>query len=179
MVQRKIAILSIIVAAAALAACSSTPKEGPDRQEASAKLVEKNIPDWFNTPSESSSAYKAVGDGVSGSLSGALSNARTAAFEGICQSAGSMVRSQNKQFRQDTGSASTSVNTSVTRNFCPDVDVSGAVVEKQQIFRDGSRFRAFVLVRLDKGASSAKAVNATADKEFKELDKLNAEFKKQ
>lgn len=178
MSRRTFAIMSAIVAAAALTACSSTPKDGNERQVASAKLVEKNTPDWFTEVPVSNSAYKAVGDGVSSSMSGALSNARTAAFEGICQSAGSVVRSQNKQFRQDGESASSSVNTSVTRNFCPDVDVSGSVIERQQIFRDGARFRAFVLVSLDKNAAANKSVRATAAKEFNELDRLNSEFKR-
>lgn len=166
-------ILPIVVVA--LAACStSTPAPTPiDKQEQSARVVEKNTPEWFLTMQQSPSAYKSVGDGASSSMSGALSNARTAAFEGICQAAGSIVRSQSKQFRQDTDSSSSSLTTSVTRNFCPDVDMTGAVVEKQHVIRDGSRFRAFVLVSLDKGVSTDKSTRNTAAQEFKELDQLN------
>ena len=142
-------------------------------------MVEKNTPEWFLTAQQSPNAYKSVGDGASSSMSGALSNARTAAFEGICQSAGSIVRSQNKQFRQDTESNSTAMTTSVTRNFCPDVDVSGAVVEKQHIARDGARFRAWVLVSLDKGAANNKHVRSTAAQEFKELDQINEDYQAQ
>jgi predicted acyltransferase (DUF342 family) len=168
----------ILVAAmvATLAACSSAPVS---QQEQSAKLVEKTVPDWFLAASSTPTAYKSAGDGVSGSISGALGNARANAFEGICQAAGGVVRSQTKVFRQDTESKSSSVSTTAIRNFCPDVDVSGASVEKQLIVRDGERFRAFVLVSLDKGAASDKAVKTTAAQEFKELDQLNADHQAQ
>ena len=81
------------------------------------KLIEKETPAWFLKPETNSSNHQAVGDGVSASMSGALSNARTAAFEGLCQSAGSVVRSQSKQFRQDTAQSSQQVNITATRNF--------------------------------------------------------------
>ena len=116
-------------------------------------------------------------------MSGALSNARANAFEGICQSAGGTVRSQTKIFRQDTESASTSLSTTAIRNLCPDVDVTGAVVEKRKIMQDGARFRAFVLVALPVGDKNVLARTKQADKlqlkatqtseeAFKELDKL-------
>ena len=174
--NRSIAILAATAAVLALTACGTT--RAPDPQEVSAKLVEKSAPDWFTNPQSNASAYQAVGDGVSASMSGAVSNARTAAFEGICQSAGAVVRSQSKQFRMDTERSSGQVNTTATRNFCPDVDVSGAVVEKQHIVRDGSRFRAFVLVSLNKGVNAAKGIKSVADAEFKDLDRVNDEYQK-
>lgn len=171
----RLALSAVLVAT--LAACSSTPPVS--QQEQSAKLVEKVVPEWFLNASSTPTAYKSAGDGVSGSISGAIGNARANAFEGICQAAGGTVRSQTKIFRQDTESKSTSMSTTAIRNFCPDVDVSGASIEKQQVVRDGERFRAFVLVSLDKGAASDKHVRTTAAQEFKELDKLNAEVQSQ
>lgn len=168
-------VLSLAMVAA-LAACSSAPVS---QQETSAKLVEKVVPEWFMNASSTPTAYKSAGDGVSGSISGAIGNARANAFEGICQAAGGTVRSQTKIFRQDTETKSSSVSTTAIRNFCPDVDVSGASIEKQQVVRDGERFRAFVLVSLDKGAASDKAVKTTAAQEFKELDALNADHQAQ
>ena len=172
--NRSIVAITVATAAIALAACSTT--KAPDPQEVSAKLVEKVAPDWFTAPPANNSAYQAVGDGVSASISGAVANARTSAFEGICQSAGGVVRSQSKQFRVDTDRSSSQVNTTATRNFCPDVDVSGAVVEKQHIVRDGARFRAFVLVSLDRGVSLTRGVRTQADAEFRELDQVNSEY---
>lgn len=164
-------VISIAIVST-LAACSSPmPK-----QEASASLIEKETPDWFLSSVSTLTAYKSVGDGVSSSLSGALSNARAAAFEGICQSAGGTVRSQTKIFRQDTEGKSASISTTAIRNFCPDVDVSSASIEKSKVIRDGSQFRAFVLVTMDKNTIASKAVTATSAQEFKELDYLNTEF---
>jgi hypothetical protein len=141
------------------------------------------IPDWFVEVPKSSDTIYSVGDGVSSSMSGALGNARANAFEGICQSAGGTVRSQTKIFRQDTESSSTSLSTTAIRNLCPDVDVTGAVVEKRKVIQDGARFRAFVLVALPMGDKNVLARTKQADKvqlkatqssgeAFKELDQL-------
>ena len=152
-------------------------------QEASATRAMDAIPDWFVEVPKVDGVIHSVGDGVSSSMSGALSNARANAFEGICQSAGGTVRSQTKVYRQDTESSSTSLSTTAIRNLCPDVDVTGAVVEKRKIIQDGSRFRAFVLVGLPMGEKNTLARQKHADKiseraagnaqrEFKELDDL-------
>jgi hypothetical protein len=141
------------------------------------------VPDWFVEVPKNPNTIYAVGDGVSGSISGALGNARANAFEGICQSAGGQVRSQTKVFRTDTERASTSISTTAIRNLCPDVDVTGATVEKRKIVRDGDRYRAYVLVSLPMGEANVLSRTKQADKmqekalgtreqEFKELDRL-------
>lgn len=141
------------------------------------------MPTWFTEVPKTEGVIHAVGDGVSGSLSGALGNARANAFEGICQAAGGTVRSQTKIYRQDTEASSTSMSTTAIRNLCPDVDVTGAVVEKRKIIQEGNRFRAYVLVGLPMGEKNTLArqkqidkvserAAGNADKEFKELDRL-------
>jgi hypothetical protein len=162
-----------------------TPVVAPvvNRQEQSAQRAVEAIPDWFIDVPKSSDTIYSVGDGVSGSMSGALTNARANAFEGICQSAGGTVRSQTKIFRQDTEGSSNSMSTTAIRNLCPDVDVTGAVVEKRKVIQDGSRFRAYVLVALPLGDKNVLARTKQADKmqdramqssgeAFKELDQL-------
>ena len=152
-------------------------------QEASAQRVIDNVPEWFVDVPKKDNAIYAVGDGVSGSLSGAIGNARANAFEGICQAAGGKVRSQTKVFRQDTEQSSVSVTTTAIRNICPDVDVTGATVEKRSVIRDGNRFRAYVLVALPTGEANTLARTKQADRiteraldardrEFKELDQV-------
>jgi hypothetical protein len=152
-------------------------------QEANVQRAIDAVPDWFVEVPKSSDTIYSVGDGVSSSMSGALGNARANAFEGICQSAGGTVRSQTKIFRQDTESSSTSLSTTAIRNLCPDVDITGAVVEKRKVIQDGSRFRAFVLVALPMGEKNVLARTKHADKlqekavqssedAFKELDNL-------
>lgn len=188
-------ILSITAVVLALSACSTTkpaepvatvaPKMTPvsSPQEAAAQRVIDNTPEWFVDVPKKDNVIFAVGDGVSGSLSGAIGNARANAFEGICQAAGGKVRSQTKVFRQDTESSSTSVTTTAIRSMCPDVDVTGASVEKRTVIRDGNRFRAYVLVALPMGESNTLARIKQADKiqekaldarerEFKELDRI-------
>lgn len=188
--------LLVIAAGALLTACGTTQtvtQTAPQPQvarpvqvspgEASAQRVIDNVPEWFVDVPKKDNVIYAVGDGVSGSLSGAIGNARANAFEGICQSAGGRVRSQTKVYRQDTERSSVSVTTTAIRNICPDVDVTGANVEKRSVIRDGDRYRAFVLVALPVGEANVLARTKQADKlqeraisnkeqEFRELDRL-------
>ena len=152
-------------------------------QVASEQRAMDAIPDWFVDVPKSTDTIYSVGDGVSSSMSGALGNARANAFEGICQTAGGTVRSQTKIYRQDTETNSTSLSTTAIRNLCPDVDVTGAVVEKRRIIQDGVRFRAFVLVALPIGEKNTLArtkhndrmqerTMQTSEEAFRELDHL-------
>ena len=152
-------------------------------QEQAVRNAVSQIPDWFVDVPKVDNTIHAVGDGVSGSISGAIAQARANAFEGICQAAGGKVRSQTKVFRTDTEKSSTSVSTTAIRNLCPDVDVTGAVVEKRKIIQDGTRFRAYLLVALPVGEANVLARTKQADKmqelaigtkerEFKEMDQL-------
>lgn len=157
-------------------------------QEQAVRQTINQIPDWFVDVPKVDNAIHAVGDGVSGSVSGAIAQARANAFEGICQAAGGRVRSQTKIFRQDTEKSSTSYSTTAIRNICPDVDVTGATVEKRKIVQDGGRYRAFVLVSLPTGDANTLARTKQSDKmdelsitnkdkEFKELDRIVDEEK--
>jgi hypothetical protein len=191
----------VAVAVASLAACSSVKSQNQSQvlytpmpvvaQTAPAPVVPpaeaavvrtiSQIPDWFVDIPKVENTIHAVGDGVSGSVSGAIAQARANAFEGICQAAGGKVSSQTKIFRQDTEKSSTSYSTTAIRNLCPSVDVTGATVEKRKIIQDGSRYRAFVLVALPVGEANKLARQKHSDKmdelsltnkerEFKELD---------
>jgi hypothetical protein len=179
------------IAVASLAACSSTPPAPqaavqPVQQAPGASM--SSVPDWFTEVPKSDDYIYAVGDGVSGSVSGSLGNARANAFEGICQGAGGTVRSQTKIFRQDTESSSSSMSTTAIRNFCADVNVAGATVEKSKIVVENGRYHAFVLVALPLGDKNKvtkaqreqardNAVKSTAEREFRELDQLNDKSK--
>ena len=198
--MKRIAIISVI---STLTACSSmstptatapVPTPAPvavqtapapvlSSQEQLVQNAVNQIPKWFVEVPRVENTIHAVGDGVSGSISGAIAQARGNAFEGICQAAGGRVRSQTKVFRQDTEKSSTSVTTTAIRNLCPDVDVTGAVVENRKVVQDGNRFRAYLLVALPVGEANVLARTKQADKmqelaignkehEFKELDRL-------
>lgn len=178
-------LLLVVAIGSLLTACASGPQ--PTAQQKveieRAKVSVSNIPDWFaDLPKEDNAIY-ATGDAVSSSASGALSTARANAFEGICQSAGGKVRSQTKVYRVDTEKSSTSTSTTAIRNFCPDVDVTGAQVAKTAFVQEGGRIRAFVLVKLPTGDANTlartkhrerlerQAVGNMKD-EFKELDRV-------
>jgi hypothetical protein len=134
------------------------------RQEISAVRTESAVPEWFgNLPSQPNKIF-AVGDGKSGSPSAALANARAEAFFSICQSAGGRVRGKTDITRTDTENSSTNVTTTAIRNFCPDVDITGATVERTHFVRDGSRFQAFVLVSLPLGEANVLSRTKQADK---------------
>jgi hypothetical protein len=175
------------VALAVLAGCSTTDKYEKraevdrERREKAAERVIDGAPDWFSKPPVSKDAIYSVGDSYGGTLSGAISNARANAFEGICQAAGGTVRSQTKVYRQDTESGSTGMTTTAIRNMCPDVDVTGADIDKQKIIRVGDRYHAYVLVALPMGEANVlartkqrerlqrQAVGAS-ERAFRELD---------
>jgi hypothetical protein len=186
-------LLVILSVASTLAACSTAQQPQAIAQPVAVQPVQAQapmsaIPEWFTDHPKSDEALYSVGDGVSSSVSGALGNARANAFEGICQGAGGTVRSQTKIFRQDTENGSTSMSTTAIRNFCADVSVAGAHVEKSKVIVENGRYHAFVLVSLplgDKNVITRKkqaqaddvAVKTNAQKEFKELDDLNDKAK--
>lgn len=185
----------IVLSVAGLAACaSSTPPANqviPQNVQVTAQTNQasmSSVPDWFMQIPKSEDHLYSVGDGVSSSVSGALGNARANAFEGICQGAGGTVRSQTKIFRQDTENGSTSMSTTAIRNFCADVSVAGAFVEKSNIVVENGRYHAYVLVglplgdknkvtRTQRNKSADTEVKTNAEREFKELDQLNEKAK--
>jgi len=189
--------LLVVLSVAGLAACSSTKPQTAMAPQPTVQPVQvatapqpsmSSIPEWFTSVPKDEDHIYAVGDGVSGSVSGALGNARANAFEGICQGAGGTVRSQTKIYRQDTETGSKSVSTTAIRNFCADVSVAGSHVEKSNIVVENGRYHAFVLVSLPLGDKNkvTKAqrertadlgVKTDAQKEFKELDELNNKAK--
>jgi hypothetical protein len=189
--------LLVVLSVAGLAACSSTkpqtamapqPTVQPVQAVTAPQASMSSIPEWFTSVPNDEDHIYAVGDGVSGSASGALGNARANAFEGICQGSGGTVRSQTKIYRQDTETGSKSVSTTAIRNFCADVNVAGSHVEKSNIVVENGRYHAFVLVALPLGDKNkvTKAqrertadlgVKTDAQKEFKELDELNNKAK--
>jgi hypothetical protein len=186
--------LLVVLSVAGLAACAQTqPQVQPVTQAPIPVAVQTQapstiIPEWFTDHPKSDDFLIAVGDGVSSSVSGALGNARANAFEGICQGAGGTVRSQTKIYRQDTENGSSSMSTTAIRNFCADVSVAGARVEKSKVISENGRYHAFVLVALplgDKNVITRKKqadaadtnVRTSSEHEFKELDQLNEKSK--
>lgn len=178
-------LVLVLAVGSLLTACGTTGTQTAQQkyQAQQAQASVDNIPSWFTEVPKADDAIYAVGDAVSGSASGALSTARANAFEGICQTAGGKVRSQTKVYRVDTEKSSTSTSTTAIRNFCPDVDVTGASVTKTAFIQEGGRIRAFVQVKLPIGDANVLARTKQREQmerqavsnmkeEFKELDRI-------
>jgi hypothetical protein len=172
-------MLLLTLTVSALAACSSTPRSSAEIQEEratkQAKATLGDAPDWFlNQPKSTTTMVYAVGDGISTSITGAYTYARANALETVCQAAGGTVRSNTEIYRQDSVNSGSGVSTTAIRNSCPDVDVSGATIENKFISREGSRFRAYVLVAYDTTSATNRGTQRAADRAFKKLDQMNA-----
>jgi hypothetical protein len=187
--MKKVAL--VLAVGAVLTACGTTGPQPTAQQKFEVQRAQTsigNIPEWFTDIPKDDGAIYATGDAVSSSASGALSVARANAFEGICQTAGGKVRSQTKVYRVDTEKSSTSTSTTAIRNFCPDVDVTGATVTKSSFVQEGGRIRAFVMVKLPIGDNNVLARTKQRDQlerqavggmkqEFKELDEITRQDK--
>jgi len=152
-----------------------------DRQERAVDRALDQAPKWMTELPKSKDAVFASGTASSGDYNMALGIARTNAFEGICMAAGGEVKSQTKVFRTDTEKSSTALNTTAIKSMCPKVDITGAEVKDTKMVRDGTRFRAYVLVALPMGEANTLATTKEAnrqarramsqrDQEFRELD---------
>lgn len=174
-----------------LAGCSTTDvyekraEAARERQEKAVDRALDQAPKWMTDLPKSKDAVFASGTASSGDYNMALGIARTNAFEGICMAAGGEVSSQTKVFRTDTERSSTTLNTTAIKSMCPKVDITGAEVKDTKMVRDGTRFRAYVLVALPMGEANTlattKEVNRQArramgqrDREFRELDSQKA-----
>jgi hypothetical protein len=156
-----------------------------ERQERAVDRVLDQAPKWMAELPKSKDAVYASGTAASGDYNMALGVARTNAFEGICMAAGGEVKSQTKVFRTDTERTSTQLNTTAIKSMCPSVDITGAEVKDSKMIREGTRFRAYVLVALPMGEANTLATTKEAnrqarravgqrDAEFRELDTLKA-----
>ena len=187
--MKRLVLVSAI--GAVLAGCSTTSDVYEKRAEAARERQERAVdraideaPKWMTELPKSNDAVYASGTAVSGDYSMALGIARTNAFEGICMAAGGKVKSQTKVFRTDTERTSTRLNTTAIKSMCPNVDITGAEVVSDggvKVVRDGTRFRAYVLVALPIGEANTLATTKEANRqarlaisrrdiEFKELD---------
>jgi hypothetical protein len=181
--------LILVPTIAALAACSSAPKEQFDRrayeitkeQERRANRAIEQAPKWMLELPKSNSATYENGTGVSADMSMATHKAKMMAFGKICMAAGGRVDQQSKMFRTDTESASTEVTELAVKTMCPNVDITGAEVVETKIIAEGTRFRAYVLMALPFGEANVLGRERTSrelhrraldrsDRAFRELD---------
>ncbi len=154
--MRTIAILSLV---AALAACSSAPKdpyerrawEEQQRREASVNRALDQAPKWMSELPSSGNAVYANGSAVSGDLSMADNKAKMIAYAKICMAAGGRVDQRARTFIQDSGSVTYESSEMAIRSVCPGVDVTGVETREIKRVSEYGRYRTYVLVALPTG----------------------------
>lgn len=145
----------VILAAAliGLAGCSANPFKS-DTTEIKASKGSDSVPTWYlETPEDSKTEIFAVASGLSDDMQFSLDKALHEAKITLGDKLGSTVTSQTKKFIRDNaagGLGNTVQETEkVSRSGYQDVDVSSYVVVNKKIFMEGSRFRTYVLLKLD------------------------------
>ena len=144
---------------AALAACSSAPKENYEkkayeehqRQEKAVAATVDNIPKWMKAMPNSDNAVFATGSAVSNDFSMSEWKAKMFAFGKICIAAGGKIEQQGKVFMQDSGEYSTETSELAIKSMCPSVDITGTEVREIKQVAEGTRYRTYVLVALPTG----------------------------
>lgn len=179
-------LILVTAIGAVLAGCSTTDiyekraEAARERQEAAVDRAIDQAPKWMAELPKSKDAVFASGTAVSGDYNMAVGIARTNAFEGICMAAGGKVKSQTKVFRTDTERSSTQLNTTAIKSMCPNVDITGAEIAKDgiKVIRDGTRFRAYVLVALPMGEANTLATTKEANRQARRaVNQRDAEFR--
>ena len=190
-------LLTLPLAAVALAACSSNEKITQAVViEEQREMVENQIdrmPKWFTKIPVKDESIFAVGTAVTPDLQLsydiAVLNAKTTLADRI----NGKVRSQTKNFIAKVGSTDLDVATlneveKVTKNIIADVDVAGYAVSEAEVFPDGTQYRAFVLLEYNDLEANKIIVNRLrkdrllysklkSNKAFKELDDAVDEVK--
>lgn len=181
--------LFILPLIAMLAACGTTrdpyERRADNERERQEKYVERsldNAPKWMFTVPTSNSAVYSNGTNTSGSWEMAMHKAKADAYGKICMAAGGTASQRTKIYRADTGNSSTELSEMVIRTACKEVDITGVEVSDSKIVREGTQYRAYVLIVLPTGdanilrkAKDQAKLNELAAKRapeaYKELDK--------
>jgi hypothetical protein len=149
----------VLALVAALAACSSAPKENYERRayeenQRQEKAVERSVdkaPTWMSELPESKNAVFANGSSVSRDMSMADWKAKMVAMGKICVAAGGLVSQQGKIFMQDSEHSTYEISEMSIKTFCPNIDVTGVEVREIKRISEGNRYRTYILVALPTG----------------------------
>jgi hypothetical protein len=157
--------LVALAVAGVLTACSSTRPDSyqqqaelqRQQQQASAQTAIKQMPKWFmNRPKNSSAVIYGVGYGVSSNMMMAKTIAESEAYRELCIGGNGVVDAQDKLYRSDRDGQGNNIGTTVIRNRCVNLDVTGAETADSQVFVNGNRFSYYVLVALPQGDANSR-----------------------
>lgn len=153
----------------ALAACSSpkpgTPefvqKKEEDQQKAAVKAVEQSIskaPSWFLQPPVDVNVLYVAATESSSDMQMAVDMAMLSAKRALAEQLGARVSAKMTDFASQSGQGGDSQVVKeierVTKSVTADINVAGYVREKSEILQDGSKYRAFVLLRYPVGENN-------------------------
>ncbi len=162
-------ILVSTVLALTLVACSSpkpgTPefvqKKEDDLQKTAAKAVEQSIakaPGWFLQPPVDVNVIYVAATESSSDMQMAIDMAMLSAKRSLAEQLGARVSAKMTDFASQSGQGSDAQVTKeierVTKSVTADINVAGYVREKSEILQDGSKYRAFVLLRYPLGENN-------------------------
>ncbi len=164
-----IRITSLALVALGLAACAGpkpgTPefvqKKEDEQQKEVLKAVGQTVakaPVWYVQPPSDVNAIYVAATEISSDMQMAMDVAVLSAKRALAGQLGDRVSSKMTDFASQTGVGSdvqvVKEIERVTKSVATDVNVAGYVREKSEIVQEGSKFRAFVLLRYPVGESN-------------------------
>ena len=166
---------SLIALAALISACASKPPMGTPEYDAYAAEKAKeerisnidqtidNAPSWYKETVSVPGYFVATGTDVSSDMQFAMDKALMGAKIAIASQISSHITSSLKLYISETGAASdVAANTEVERvakEMVAEVKIHGFEIDKHQIMRDGTHYRAYVLVKMPRNYVAQKLVN--------------------
>lgn len=149
-----------------------------------------DIPDWYTNVPKDPNVFFATNAQVSGDMQLAVDKATNAARTELGRMVESKISGLQKRFTEETGTANNSqlldMFTQASKNVVS-TSLSGSKENKRKIVKDGSNWRAYVLVEYPIGAASEALMQQIknneqmytrfrAAKTFEELDKEVKEY---
>jgi len=121
-----------------------------------------DVPDWFLNPPEDPNYMYAVAAGSSRDLQMSLDDAKQVAWTDLTSQLEVKVSGLFKRFREEVGAEEDSELLSMTTVVSKAViseTLNGAKVAKQDVKKEGNRYRSYMLMELPIGAMSAAVVD--------------------
>lgn len=162
-----IKLMTAVVLIGALAACASKPTEGTpaydaymaeQAREATIEQIDNTLkasPDWYRTPTVRPGYFVAAGTDRSADMQFALDKAVLSAKSGLAAQVNSAVSSTIKSFIAESGDPNDPVIEreieKVAKDVVAEVSLAGHRIVKHEISREGTDYRAYVLIEMPGG----------------------------
>jgi hypothetical protein len=158
--------LALIATVALLGACAGKPPMGTpeylayqaeqksQQRVASMDTTLKNAPDWYKNQQDFPGHFVAAGSDVSTDMQFAIDKAMMVAKIALAGQIGSNISATLKSFISESGDAVDSVTSTeverVAKEVIAEVRVHSYEIVKHQVIREGSQYRAYVLLKMSR-----------------------------